>query len=83
MLAMQLKVSPDQALATVPNLPDEEVVALEKAMLAAAMLNASLPETSPVVAKKRSSSELLKKSLAHRKGEGKAHVAISRFFANS
>jgi hypothetical protein len=55
LLALQLRISPDQALAAVRNLPDEEVVALEKVMLAAAMLNASLPETSPMVAKKHDS----------------------------
>jgi len=37
----------------VRNLPDQEVAALEKVMLAAAMLNAPLPDTSPMVAKKR------------------------------
>lgn len=53
LLALQLRLSPDQALTMVRNLPDEEVAALEKVMLAATMLNASLPDTSPMVAKKR------------------------------
>ena len=55
LLTLQFRISPDQALAAVTDLPDEEVVCLEKVMLAAAILNVSLPETSPMVAKKRSS----------------------------
>ncbi|HKV82236.1 MAG TPA: hypothetical protein VJP02_29075 [Candidatus Sulfotelmatobacter sp.] len=55
LLTLQFRISPDQALATVTDLPDVEVVSLEKVMLAAAMLNVSLPETSPMVAKKQSS----------------------------
>ena len=53
LIAVQAKVSPNAALATVRGLPDEEVSALEKVMLAAAELHAPFPETSPMVAKKR------------------------------
>ena len=51
-IAVQAKISPDEALETVKNLPDPEVEALEKAMLAAAWLNAKLSNTSPMVAKR-------------------------------
>lgn len=51
LIAVQGKISPDEALETVKNLVDPEVEALEKAMLAATWLNAKLSDTSPMVAK--------------------------------
>jgi hypothetical protein len=57
LIAVQAKISPDAALATVRSLPDVEVGALEKVMLAAAMLKAPLTETSPMVAKKHDTTE--------------------------
>jgi tetratricopeptide (TPR) repeat protein len=55
-VAVQAKISPDEAMDTVKDLPDPEVAALEKAMLAAAWLNARLSNTSPMVAKRASES---------------------------
>jgi hypothetical protein len=62
LLALQLRISLDQALATVRSLPDEEVATLEKVMLAADLLNVSLPDTSPMVAKKRDADRAVAKS---------------------
>jgi hypothetical protein len=53
LIAVQCKVSPDAAFATVRDLPDPEIEALEEVMVAADLLNVPLPETSPMIAKKR------------------------------
>jgi hypothetical protein len=53
LIAVQLRISTDAALITVRNLPDPEIEALEKVMLAADLIKAPLPETSPMIARKR------------------------------
>jgi hypothetical protein len=55
LIATQAKFSPDSALETLKNLPDIEIIALEKAMLAAAWLDAPLSGTSPMVMKRHRS----------------------------
>lgn len=57
LIAVQVKVSPVAAVATVRNLPDLEVSASEEVMLAADMLKAPLPETSPMVANRHNGAE--------------------------
>ena len=58
-VGVQAKISPDDALETIKHLPDAEVAALEKVMLAAEWLNARLFNTSPMVAKRPKESSTL------------------------
>lgn len=48
LLAIQVKLAPDAALQSIKEIPDAEVGGIEKVVVAATLLNAPLPETSPV-----------------------------------